>query len=480
MGKTNFSENNKVKVLFSDTLAFTISNFASKILVFLLLPLYTAVLSTKEYGIADLITNTINVLYPILTLSIMEATLRFAFEKNINKNEVLTNSLFIVFLSEAFILLITPIVNIFNNKISDYWLWFAIIYFGFNLQQVLSQYLKGIGKSKIFAVSGVVQTAVVLTSNIICLLLLKIGLTGYLLSIALGYYLNCFYMIFAGKIRIAKISINIGLLKKMLNFSIPTIPVIISWWISTSADKYIIIAFNGIAASGIYSVAYKIPSILTMFTSIFNSAWTLSAIRNIDDEDNAVFHTKIYRYFNAVNVLACSVLILSSKWLAKILFSKQFFEAWHYVPFLLIAYVFSGLAGFLASSFRAAKSTKDLFVSTSIGSAVNIILNFYFIKNFGNMGAAFTTLLGFAVTFYIRSYNIKKIISIKINVFKDSLIYLLLFFEACLIAFEFKYGICISVMITLMFVICFINEIKQLFIKFFKFLKTTLKIGDRK
>ena len=66
---------NRYKKLFSDTAAFTVSNFASKLLSFLLIPLYTSVLTTEEYGIADLITNTVNVVYPLLTLCIMEATL---------------------------------------------------------------------------------------------------------------------------------------------------------------------------------------------------------------------------------------------------------------------------------------------------------------------------------------------------------------------------------------------------------------------
>ena len=85
----------RYKKLFSDTAAFTISNCASKILVFLLIPLYTSVLTAEEYGIADLITNTVNVLYPLLTLCIMEATLRFAFDSGTSKEEVLFNSLLI-------------------------------------------------------------------------------------------------------------------------------------------------------------------------------------------------------------------------------------------------------------------------------------------------------------------------------------------------------------------------------------------------
>ena len=166
----------KYLTLFSDTAAFTISNFASKILVFLLIPLYTSLLTTAEYGVADLITNTVNVVYPILTLSIMEATLRFAFDKNVEKSEVLTNSLVIIGLSEIIVILSTPLVKYLSPDMAEYWGWFVIIYLGSNLQQVLSQYAKGIGKTKVFAVSGVIQTIVIIVSNILCLLVFNIGI----------------------------------------------------------------------------------------------------------------------------------------------------------------------------------------------------------------------------------------------------------------------------------------------------------------
>ena len=307
------SSSKKYKTLFTDTAAFTISNFASKILVFLLLPLYTAILSTEEYGIADLITNTVNVVYPILTLSIMEATLRFAFDKDVNKEDVLSNSLFVIFISEAIIVVATPLIRYVSSEMFDYWGWFALIFLGSNIQQVLSQYIKGIGKTKNFAISGVIQTVVMIAGNIITLVILKWRVFGYLFSIAAGYFVASLYLIVAAKIKIKRIRINRSLLGEMLQFSIPTIPTIVAWWISTSADKYIIIAYLGIAASGVYSVSYKIPSILTMFTSLFTSAWTLSAIQNVDEQDNAQFHTVVYQYFNIANVLACSALILLSQ-----------------------------------------------------------------------------------------------------------------------------------------------------------------------
>ena len=447
----------KYKSLFSDTAAFALSNFASKILTFLLVPLYTSVLTTNDYGMADLITNTINVIYPILTLNIMESTLRFAFEKDVSKDEVLANSILFIFIAEIILVVLTPLVGLFSTTMSNYWVWFEVIFLGYNIQQILSQYVKGIGKTRIFAISGVVHTIVLLSSNIIGLLVLKYGLYAYLFSIAIGYFVTAVYLIVSAKIRI-KIKffhINRALMKDMLKFSLPTIPNNIAWWINTSADKYVIIGYLGIAASGIYSVAYKIPSILTLLSNIFTSAWTISAIQNVGDKDEGKFQSTVYKYFNAGNVLSCSALILLAQVLGRILFANDFYVAWKCVPLLLVAYVFSGLAGFFASSFRAVKYTKGLLSSTTIGAGVNVILNFFFVDRFGIIGAAFTTMIGFAITFYIRCHSVKKIIDIAFDLKKDTFVYILLIIQAFVVCLEVPFfyviGIAIFVLIFFMY-----------------------------
>lgn len=470
----------KYKMLFSDTIAFTVSSFASKILVFLLIPLYTSVLSTQQYGIADLITNTVNVVYPIMTLGIMEATLRFAFDEKNNSTDVLSNSLFVIIIAELIILIVRPFSSVFGKTMHEYWIWFAIIFGGFNLQEVLAQYTKGINKTKVFALAGIIQTMVIIISNIVGLLIFKGGLSAYLLSIVLGYYLSSLYLVVAAKIKIVKFTLNWHLLKEMLQFSIPTIPVLVAWWINTSADKYMIIAYKGIAESGIYSVAYKIPSILAMITSIFTSAWTISAIKSVGEEDNDEYQSNIYTFFNVANIFACSILILFSKVISSILFADTFFIAWHYVPILLVAYLFSGLSGFMASSFRAAKYTKGLFGSTVIGAIINIVLNFYFIKEYGSMGAAFTTVIGFAVMFYIRSKSIQKIVKLRINVVKDSIMYLLLLIQAVVVSFEVPFAWPIALIILIILIIInfkYIIRVLQAFLSVYKVFKSKKKRG---
>ena len=80
--------NSKYKYLAKNTLLFFIASFVPKVLSFVMVPLYTRCLSTSDYGTADLLTNTAQLLMPVLTLQIQDAVLRFAMDRNYNKSSV--------------------------------------------------------------------------------------------------------------------------------------------------------------------------------------------------------------------------------------------------------------------------------------------------------------------------------------------------------------------------------------------------------
>ncbi len=440
---------NKYKKLISDTALFMVSNFASKALVFVLLPLYTNILSTEEYGIADLMTATINLIYPILTLSISEAVLRFVMEKHNDKKEVLSSSLLLILAGTLLLSLSKPIVALFSPELDTYWLYFCLMYLSVTLQACFSNYTKGVNKTKIFAMQGFIHTIALVALNILFLVVIKIDLQGYLLSIIIANFCSVIYMILCGRFigdMFAK-RINYSLFKDMLRYSMPMIPTIIAWWIIQTSSKYMIIAMKGIEVSGVYSVAYKIPSILSVITSIFAQAWQISAISNYGEKDNSSFINTVYKYFNLVSVLACAALVLLAKITGKILYANEFFQAWTYVPPLLLAFVFNGLSGFLAAIFTSSKKTHILMLSTGLGAIISIVLNCIFIPMWGAMGAAITTMLGFAATWAMRLYCSKKLVSIDISLKKDCLVYALLIGEIIVMSCDMtlKYPISIAI-----------------------------------
>lgn len=468
---------NKYKKLATDTSLFVVSNFASKLLIFLLLPLYTNLLTTDEYAVADLITTTINLIFPILTLSIAEATLRFAFDKNVKKNEVLSTAVVFLFASTILVVVAKSFIALISETLNIYWWYFCACYFVTASHTILSYFARGCDKTKVFAISGIVHSVVLVSCNILFLLVFKVGLDGYLLSMIISFVASSGFILFgAGFYKDLKsIKINRSLMREMLKYSIPMIPTIIAWWFMQTSDKYMIIWKLGLAQSGIYSVAYKIPTILTMVSSLFTQAWQISAISNYKEKDNSDFVGNVYGFFNMVSVLACAVLIFMSKILGGILFAKDYFIAWKCVPVLLIAYVFSGLSGFLASNFTAAKKTNFLFVSTSIGALVNVLLNLFLIEKIGILGAAYTTLIGFFVTWIIRLFVSQKLVKIEMSFAKHIFMYIILLFDAVYMYSEYSGYYIVSGAIIIILLLMNIKEIRKVGGTFLSFIRRKLK-----
>ena len=408
--------NGKYKRLFSDTLLFAISNFGSKIMTFLLMPLYTYILTTGEYGTADIVTTSVNLLAPVLTLSISEATLRFALDKKNDPGKVLCNSLLL--LAAAFILVLaaTPVAYFIGGNIWTYWWCFVAVYTGVILQMCLSNYLKGCGKTKLFAIQGCLYTLVLIICNILFLVYFKHGLYGYLYSMAVANAVSCLFMCITGKIfgELRHFKSDKQLLKQMISYSAPMMLTSIAWWINASADKYMLIGMVGVAANGLYAVAHKIPTIFSTLTGLLSQAWRISAISNYDEADKEEYYSNMCRYYMLVCTYACLGITVFTQLIAKILFSADFYDAWMFVPPLLLSAVFEAYAGFLASIYAAASKTKILSVSTCIGAAVNIVLNFILINALGIMGAPIATFTSFIVVCVVRTVLIKKHIKLTV------------------------------------------------------------------
>ncbi|MBR5527376.1 MAG: polysaccharide biosynthesis C-terminal domain-containing protein [Clostridia bacterium] len=450
------------KNLAKDTALFALSSFGSKILVFLLTPLYTYVLTTTEYGIADLINTTIHFIYPVLTLAIADATLRYALDKSVSKTHVLNNSMLFTLLASLILVLFYPLIGTLSNTLNEYWIIFILNFTLFNIQNCFSNFLKGIGKTALFAIQGILHTISLIICNILFLLVFKTGLYGYLISTVIGHIIPILLMFFAGKIykHWRPLDIDKQLMKDMLKYSIPMIPTLLAWAINTSIDKYMIIYFVGLAESGVYSVAHKIPTILTTVLSIFTQAWQLSAISNCGDKNESGLYTSIYNKLDVISVLGCMTIIGSAQLMSSILFAKNFYVAWKCVPMLIISAMFSSHAGFLAAAFRAYKKTSGLFLSVIAGSIVNIALNLILIPAFGIIGAAIGTATGFFVLWLTRIVMIKQIVDIKINWLKTALTYMLMIFSAYVISFEVKFSYGIFAIAFLTIIILNFNTLK--------------------
>ena len=394
----------------------TISNFASKILVLLLIPLYTSVLTTKEYGIYDLVVSTVNLIYPVLTANIVDAVMRFSMDKNYDNRKVAIIGIWHVFLSIVFFMFFSLLAGKFQifQYLSGLWWYIGIYYACYVLNQFFIQFAKGLEKVADMGVAGVLSTIIMAGTNILFLLVFKLGLEGFFAANILAQAISILYFFFRTKFwcYFGNIKIDYKLRKEMLVYCIPLIITILGWWVNNTLDKYIVACICGVAANGILSVSYKIPSIINTLHSIFVQAWQISAIKEYGGAGTASFYGEMFCTFNVVMSAACAWLIILSKPVATILYAKDFYEAWRYAPFLLISSVLNCASGLLGPILAAKKDSKSLAISAVYGILVNIILNILLVHKIGVQGATIATVISSYIIYAIR----RKTLAVEIKI----------------------------------------------------------------
>lgn len=455
----------KYQYLAGNIALFSVSNFVSKILVFLLVPLYTNVLSTYEYGIADLLQVTLLLLVPAITVNMGEAALRFGIEKVDKRGSILRIGLGFTFKADLVILFACLLGMFFVKPEYKWYLFLFIFLFAANsLFEFLILFFQGSEMVPVVVIGSVSSTLVMIISNIVFLLVVRIGLNGYILSQIIAYSVASAIMLILGKMGMEQIHLDKDneLKKEMVSYGIPMIAYSTGSWVNNAADRYIVAGLCGSAANGVYGVAYKIPAILMVFQRIFAQAWQMSATKSYTDEKSNEFFTTMYKVYNTFMVIGCAFLVLFVKFIAAFLFRKEFYDAWRFVPPLLISVIFGALTGFLGSICLAHKDSKAMGRATGIGAIINVVLNLLTVPFFGPMGAAWATAVSYFTMCIMAYIFVKKYVVINNRMVLELVGYGILIVEAvCMIA-EIKYAYLISTLLCVCLVCMYYRDIKEI------------------
>ena len=436
----NNSIENQVDRLVKNSALFAIGDFASKVIVFLMVPLYTYALSTEQYSISDLITTTVALASPFFSFVIYEAVMRFTLDKNSDKKVVFSIGFWIFVWGTLLLTVVSYITFQYITILRDYWLLFISYYVAFTLYNIVSGFVKGLEHVKLFTIAGIVHTIIMVVLNLAFLLWLKWGVVGYLLASIISSFIALGLLVYKDRIfeyLILPFHIKRKDWKAMLKYACPMIPNSAMWWINNSSDRYLVTYLVSSAANGIYSVAYKIPSIFSVLTAIFMQAWQISVVDDFGTKQGTVFFNKTYDFFFRASITISCLLILLSKFLAKFLFLHELYIAWKFSVVLILGFCFHSISGFLGTIYTTAKQTNMLFVSTSIAAVFNIIFTFIFIKFWGVMGAAIATSASYFLVYIIRRIDGKKHIDISSNVFLFAIEIAIMTFQAVVVILDF-------------------------------------------
>jgi O-antigen/teichoic acid export membrane protein len=277
----------------------------------------------------------------------------------------------------------------------------------------------------------------------------KLGVEGYILSIILSDIMSSLFIsLIAENVHFISFkSVSKNLMSSMLKYSIPMIPTFILWWIVSASDKYMIRFMISDTENGLYSMATRIPTLISIVSTIFFQAWQLSAITEYNSEDSKRFYSTVFNAYQSILYIGSAGILLFLIPIAKVLLG-DFHEAYIFAPLLIIAVLMSCLCQFLSSIYSATKNTSHSLWTSLLAAVNNIVLNLILIPRVGPQGAAFATMSSYGLCFIVRVFDTRKMLAYKVDWIKLILNITTLFIMCIVIVNEKKF-------LTLYLIACF-------------------------
>lgn len=419
----------KYQKLVKNSAVLMIANFGSKLLSFILVPFYTHVLATGEYGTVDTLVATVSLLSPIATFGIGDVMVMYLSKKEYAAKKIFTNAILLIVFGNILVSFIYPLLY-FSDIFKSYVFYFCLLVVISSVYGVLQMYAKGTEKVTACAVSGIIYTITLALSNIVLLLLLKQGVKGYLLSTILAYLVPTLYLFVTVRDKCFKLElIDKQLIQGILRLSIPLIPTSILWTLMNLADKYSILWFVGSSGNGIYAVAHKIPTIIGVIYSIFQQAWQLTTFELDNKAERSKAYSKIFEMLTCIMFCTGTSLMIVNKLYISYLCDASYISAWKISPILMFGSLLNCLSGFLGSNYLIMHNTKSALKVTAVGALINVMYNFTLVPIAGLFGASVATCLGYVYMVLKKFRDTSEFTPLSINVKRFACAVILMIFS---------------------------------------------------
>jgi O-antigen/teichoic acid export membrane protein len=440
---------NPTKYRFSRNLIiYFLGSVFTKLISFFLLPLYTRKLEPSVYGYYDLIITFIDISLSIIFIEIWQGILRFSIgEDNLdNKNRVISNFLLIYIPSLIIYLVVFIIVS--RSVELKYPLLLFLLGIITSLMYLCNFLARGYQRNLVFVIAGISNGLISVVLNLIFILGLGMNLDALLISACSANLISILIIIFAlrNTIKIKISYIDFGSIKKYVFFCAPLVINTISFWFLTSFNRIVVLNKLGIEFNGLYAVANKFATALSLFTSVFLLSWQETAFILSQDIERGKYYSSMLNKFTFFLIEGAMVLIPITFLVYPVFVGSAYSQSKAILPLFYGGTIASATSNFLAHIFGAEKKTGVIFTSTLFGAIVSILTVTLTIRYIGLFAAALSILTGYLVTIATRYFIIRKHIMIRFEYKKllvDAGLYALATFSFYKLGFRENLVICI-------------------------------------
>ena len=409
------SYKNRIAFLLGNTLVFALGGLAIKAVSLVLMPLYTTALTAGEYGTAELLNSAIEIVLPLLSAGVVEALYRFSIDDDVPKDELFADSL---------VVLGGGVVCAGAACALGHVLWnmehagsFFVLFCSVCVFKATTQLARGLGHVRRFVAYGLINALAMVVSTYLLLVRAHLGVEGYLWSFTIGYLVGGL-VAFLGSAEyrlLGPFRFDRDLLRRMLVYSLPLVPNLLSWWLVSVSGRYVVLWGSGLAAAGLFTAASKMPSLINIVASVFQQAWQYSTAREIDSPDRGAFFGSVLRGYSLATLSTAGLVIALNRPISRVMLQAEFAEGWRYVPLLMLVASFGVISIFFESFYQALKNSGVLMASTALGAGVNVVLGVALVPFMGPWGAGLAGAVAYMLVLVVRARDLRRRINLPID-----------------------------------------------------------------
>lgn len=396
--------------LIRNTGIIAVGGAATKLVQFFLLPLYTSVLSTSEYGTVDYLNVVALFCVPVVSLLMDEALFRFLIDCKTEgeRQRVVTATCALLGCGSLAFMVLAGLYGLVFHPENLPWV-VGLVFAGAALQMV-SALLRGFGDTASYALANFLASAATIGLNVLFIAVFRWGVVGMLSATVIAQ--GGVAVVFAALRKVWRYidlsSLDRAYLIGLLRYSVPLIPNKVSWTIMNMSSRLVIMGVLGASPAGLFAVAYKFPNVMDQVYGFFYQSWKESSARALNSsEDEVRFYNRVYRALRRFMMSVVLVMTALMPLVYDLLIDPSYHEGVLYVPILLLATYFSNISGFYGGIFTAHRDTRIMGTTTIVSAAVCLALNVVLIPTIGLYGASLATLVALVV---VNEYRRRKVV----------------------------------------------------------------------
>lgn len=422
----------QIKRLGADSLLYAFMNVGTKLIAFIMLPIYTSFLpDPAQYGVLDYLDRITSMLTFVVIFGTDSALAFYYFDTEDKKKRL--DYVRSVMTFRLMIVVITALVFLIGGQ----WL-SSLILDDPKLYYLLYIAIGVLALDTVIALILTVLRYDFFTKRVVFFTVLKMLLIAILSYGFLKFVTPTVDGIMYGRIisvaivvillikpalKYARFTFNKKLLKEILAYAAPLVPASLAFWVIVNANVFFLKEFTSFREVGIYGTAIKFATLITLLTSGVQMAWRPFSMSLKDKKDSPILFAKLYYAILLVGTIGVLFVATFMPWIIHLL-SDSYHEAYKYVAILSAVTFLNFFYMIISVGIFFTKQTKIISYAFGMAAVINIILNLLLIPTFSIWGSVTAYLISYLIAITYIFFKSQKLYHVPVSFGKMTFLFI--------------------------------------------------------